>query len=244
MNIADNLRSTDSSLDEPASEHTQVQRRIVSPAVDVEEFEYHLFSPQRAHHPLLEQAYEVWRDGWHATLRELDGSGPVHSDEFARQDEIGVLSVGKSCASVTGVRWLDLSLARAREDSYFAHWPKEALAALGSSLVCITSNTIVHTEWRRTVVAPPRGTAASPTKLAFATIALSVRRFLASSADSIIALTRNDRAMGRAAVELGATKLGQIYLHGVETDVIVVPRADAKPHGAIVDHLWARRRQG
>jgi hypothetical protein len=50
--------------------------------------------------------------------------------------------------------------------------------------------------------------------------------------------------MGRAAVELGATKLGQIYLHGIETDVIAVSRADARPHGAIVDHLWEQRRQG
>jgi len=244
MSIAHNLRDTANSLQEPVSEYTQVQRRIASQTVAVEKLEYHLFSPQRAHHPLLEQAYEVWRDGWQATLKELDESKPLHSDEFARQDEIGVLSIGRSCASVTGIRWLDLSLTRSREDSYFAHWPEEAVAALGPSLVCITSNTIVHADWRRTVVEPPQGTAASPTKLAFATIALSVRRFLASAADSIIALTRNDRAMGRAAVELGATKLGQIYLHGIETDVIAVSRADARPHGAIVDHLWEQRRQG
>jgi hypothetical protein len=244
MSIAHDLRNMDSSLDEAASEDTQVQRRIVAQTIAVEELEYHLFSPQRAFHPLLDQAYEVWRDGWQATLRELDRERPMFSDEFARQDEIGVLSVGKSCVSVTGVRWLDLALARSREDSYFAHWPKDALAALGSVPVCITSNTIVHPEWRRTVVEPPRDAPGSPTKLAFATIALSVRRFLASSAEGIIALTRNDRAMGRAAAELGATKLGQIHLHGVETDVIVVPRADARPHGVIVDHLWARRRQG
>ena len=244
MSIAHNLPRNDSTLDEPISEHTQVQRRVDPQTLCVEDIKYHLFSPQRTHHPLLEQAYEVWRDGWQETLRELDGSGPVHSDEFARQDEIGVLSVGESCVSVTGIRWLDLALARAREDSCFAHWPQEALRALGSSQVCITSNTIVHGSWRRALIKAPQGCAESPTKLAFTTIALSVRRFLNSSAEGIVALTRNDRAMGRAALELGATKLGQIQLHGLETDVIVVARDRAKPHLAVVEHLWARRRQG
>lgn len=244
MSIAHNLPRTDNTLDEPVSEHTQVQRRVEPQTLCVEDLKYHLFAPQRAHHPLLEQAYEVWRDGWQATLRELDGSGPVHSDEFARQDEIGVLSVAGSCVSVTGIRWLDLALARAREDSYFAHWPEDALRALGSSQVCITSNTIVHDTWRRALIKPPQGSTESSTKLAFTTIALSVRRFLNSSADGIIALTRNDRAMGRAALELGATKLGQIHLHGIETDVIVVERDHAKPHLAVVEYLWARRRQG
>jgi len=244
MQTIHNLRNENAAADDPSSERTLIQRCANPGVIPVEEIEYHLFVPQRAHDPLLESAYNVWRDGWRATLEELDGTTRLHSDEFARQDEVGVLSIGTRCLSVTGLRWLDLSLARSREDSYFQHWPSEAVAALGTAFVGITSNTIVHPESRRTLVAAPRGTSGDGTRLAFATIALSVRRFVASPAESIIALTRNDRAMDRAATALGATKLSQIYLHGVETDVIVVPRANARPHGPVVDDLWARRHQG
>lgn len=237
------LQDENSAAEEPASEYTRIQHRLTPHTIAVEDLDYHLFSPQRAHHPLLEQAYEIWRDGWQATLEELDSAKRIFSDEFARQDEIGVLCNGDQCVSVTGIRWLDLSLSRAREDSYFQHWPKQALDALGPAYVCITSNTIVHPHWRRIRVEAQTGNEIHSTRLAFATIALSVRRFLASGADSIIALTRNDRAMGRAAAELGATKLAQITLHGVESDVIVVPRADAKPHVPAVDDLWRRRHQ-
>jgi hypothetical protein len=243
MHTIPTLRSEQRAPEEPASEYTRIQPRLGPHTIAVEALEYHLFSPQRTHHPLLEQAYEIWRDGWQATLEELDAARRLFSDEFARQDEIGVISSGHRCLSVTGIRWLDLSLPRSLEDSYFQHWPDAAIAALGPSSVCITSNTIVHSEWRRTMVEAPSGEEVHGTRLAFATIALSVRRFLASGADSIIALTRNDRAMGRAAAELGATKLAQITLHGVETDVIVVPRADARPHVPVVEHLWRRRHQ-
>lgn len=243
MHTIPTLHNQQAAPEEPASEYTRIQARLTPHAVAVEALDYHLFSPQRTHHPLLEQAYEVWRDGWQATLEELDAARRLFSDEFARQDEIGVISSGHQCLSVTGIRWLDLSLSRSLEDSYFQHWPKPALAALGPVSVCITSNTIVHPGWRRIAVEARDGEEVQSTRLAFATIALSVRRFLASGADSIIALTRNDRAMGRAAAELGATKLAQITLHGVETDVIVVPRAHAKPHAPAVDDLWRRRYQ-
>jgi hypothetical protein len=227
---------------EPASEHTQVQRAASAPTIPVEQLEYHLFVP-RAHDPLLDSAYELWRDVWQSTFLESDGIAQIHADEFTRQDEIGVLTLGRCCISVTGVRWLDLSLARWRDDSYFRAWPEDALASIGGRRVCIGSNTAVHPDWRRTLIEPPRGQSSDPVRLSFTTLALSVRRFVASSADSMIALTRNDRSIDRVTAALGTTQLARLTFHGNETDAVCVDRSKATPEGPVVNDLWRRRHQ-
>ncbi|HVZ31901.1 MAG TPA: hypothetical protein VG963_05720 [Polyangiaceae bacterium] len=211
--------------------------------VAAERLEYHLFRPRKAHDPLLEHAYEVWRDGWKATLFELDGTTELYSDDFARQDEIAVVAFEGRCVAVNGLRWLDLSLPRAREDSFFKHWPTPALARMSDRVVTVGSNTLIHPTWRGTLIEPPQGKSADPERLAFTTIALTVRRFLSSSAQSLIALTRNDRAIDRVLAALGATTLARIQLHGVETDIICVDRSDAVTETLVVNDLWARRHQ-
>ena len=228
-------------VEAPTSEHTLVQAIPQRRRITVEALEYHLFRPRRAHDPLLERAYEVWREGWRDTLFELEGSTELHSDEFGRQDEVAVFAVQQQCVAITGLRWLDLALPRSREDSYFKHWPGEALQKVDGRLACVASNTVVHPAWRGTQVLAPEGVAEDPARLAFVTIALSVRRFLASSAECLIALTRNDRSIDRIAAALGATRLAQIRLHGIETDVICIDRANATPRGAVVSELWRRR---
>jgi hypothetical protein len=229
---------------EPDSEvHAILLPRANRRMVPVTALDYHLFSPS-AHDPLLEQAYELWHDVWKATFEELDGATELFSDEFNRQDEIGVLASGGRCLSVTGIRWLDLSLARSRSDSYFRHWPGEVIEKLGRGLVLVTSNTVVHPDWRGSMIEPPRESAVEPSRLAFTTIAMSIRRLLASAAESAAGLSRNDRAMDRVSTALGGVAIGRIRLHGEETNVMHFPRGLAKPEGPVVDDLWARRHQG
>jgi hypothetical protein len=230
--------------DDTPSEHSRVQHKIRPRTLAAEQLEYHLFVPQRAHDPLLEDAYRVWRDVWRDTFEELEGTAQIHSDEFTRQDEIGVLTLGGRCISVTGLRWLDLSLARSRDDSYFKPWPAESLAALGTGVVGITGNAVVHPDWRGTLVEPSRSTPGNPARLAFIAIALTIQRFFASPAECSVALTRNDRGMDRVAVALGATSLSHIRLHGLETNVVRFPRNCVRQTEPVVDELWGRRRQG
>lgn len=230
--------------EEPRSEHTHVQPVAQPRRIAVEALEYHLFRPRRAHDPLLEDAYEVWRDSWKATFSELQGSVALHSDEFVRQDELAVVAAGGRCIAVTGLRWLDMALARSREDSYFKSWPAEAVAALGTQPVLVGSNTVVHPAWRRTLVEAPRTQPGDPMRLVFVTIALTVRRFESSAARHLIALTRNDRAIDRVGAALGARRLAQIHMHGIETDVMCLDRANATEAGPIVGELWRRRHQG
>jgi hypothetical protein len=236
---------TDTLLDEPISERmgtqSTVQPRAHKRLLPIESVHCHLFAPQKAHDPLLDSAYEVWRDSWLATFEELDGLTRLHSDDFARQDEIAVLAAEGRCVSLMGLRCLDLGLARSREDSYFEHWPADAVAALGDRIVGITSNLVVHPEWRGGVIETK---CAEPMRLSSAMISLSVRRLFASAAQCVIALTRNDRAVHRMAAALGATKLSQIRMHGVETDVIRFLRSRAVTRGPVADQLWERRHQG
>lgn len=227
---------------EPVSEHTQIQRKAAPRTIAVEQLEYHLYTPSRAHDPLLEQAYAVWHDVWQRTFEEADGAAQVHSDEFTRQDEIGVLALGGCCVSVTGLRWLDFALPRSRQDSYFKQWPADAMSRLGKDLLMVTSNTIVHPEWRGARIEPPCG--APPVRLASVTIAMSIRRFLASSANSAVGLSRNDRAMNHIAASLGGMSLARLMHHGQEADIMHFTRTSATPHGPVVDSLWSRRRQG
>jgi len=228
---------------ESPSEPTRVQR-VQARTVPVESMEYHLFAPRRAHDPLLDRAYDVWRDVWHSTFTEVYGTARVFSDEFARQDEIGVLTVGPHCISVTGLRCLDMSLARSREDSYFQHWPVDEVNALGTALIGISSNTAVHPDWRGSLIEPPANRPGEPERLSFVTIALTIQRFFASPADYAVALTRNDRSINRVAAALGATSRSRIILHGADTDVVRWPRNPVASKDAIVGDLWRRRHQG
>lgn len=218
---------------------SELTRRNSRGRVSVERLDYHLFKPRSSKHALARAAYELWRDEWQATLRELEGVTRIHSDEFVRQDEVSVLSSAGQCVSVTALRWLDLSRATAREDSYFQSWPEEAVAELGTSIVVISSNTLVHPEWRGTLVEPFPPHQATP--LSFVTVALAIRRFLDSKARAVIGVTRNDRSMNRVAAGVGARKIGQIKLHGIDSDLICIERADASPSGPVMDALWERR---
>jgi hypothetical protein len=229
--------------DDPVSETTQVHRRVRRRTLAVEQLEYHLFVPHRTHDPLLENAYEVWRDAWRATFEELDGKTELFSDEFTRQDEVGVLSLAGRCIAVTGMRWLDLSLARAREDSYFKPWPAEAVLALGDGIIGISSNAVVHPDWRGSLVLPPPGVQLEPSRLSTLSVGLTIQRFFESPAELSVAVTRNDRGMDRVCSSLGATSLGQTEMHGIDSDVMQFARTCVKRVNPTLNSLWRRRHQ-
>jgi len=224
------------------SETTRV-RRAACPELSIDEIEFHLFRPRSSRHPLLRAAYELWRNEWLATLGELDGITRLHSDEFGRLDEIGVLSIGQRCISIIGLRWFDLSLPMAREDSYFQHWPEEVINRVAHGIVATTSNVCVHSDWRRAIIDPSAERAGAPASLTLTTVALGFRRCMESPAEHVIAVTRNDRSMNRVAAAAGAMTIGQIQLHGIDSDLILLTRENAKTRGPVFDVLWSRRCQ-
>jgi hypothetical protein len=250
MRASLSLNPTDQ-FNQPASEDSCVQRQRRRETLAVEQLEFHLFVPRRAHDPLLEEAYEVWRDVWQDTFDELDGTRCIYSDEFTRQDEIAVISLAGRCIAVAGLRWLDMSLPRSREDSYFKPWPAASVEALGNGVVGVTGNAVVHPHWRGTLVRPPLTPShpggphpEEPARLAYVSIALTIQRFFASPADCSVALTRNDRGMDRVASALGAASLSQIRMHGVGTNVVRFARNCVRQWDPAVADLWRRRHQG
>ena len=241
MHAARAVRAETSTPEEPTSEHTQVQRRVGLRTIAVEDLQYHLLSPRPMRHPIIESAYALWREVWQSTFLELDGVADLSSDEFTRQDEIGALMHGSRCVSIVGLRWIDLSLDMWRDDSYFKPWPRKPLADLQNRIIGISSNAVVHPEYRGTRVAPPVGACAEPARLAYLAVGLTIQRFFESSADCSVAVTRNDRGMNRVCLALGATRVSGIELHGIETDVMHFPKSCLRGREPALDHLWSRR---
>lgn len=230
------------SADAPMSETTRVHQKVCR-VLSIDTLDFHLFKPRTSRHPLLRAAYELWRTEWLATLGELEGITRLHSDEFNRLDEVGVLSIGQRCISLIGLRWLDLSLPMAREDSYFQHWPDDVMQRISQRIVSITSNVVVHSDWRRAIIDPSAERSGAPATVALTTVTLGFRRCMESPAEHVIAVTRNDRAMNRTAANAGAVTIGQIQVHGIDSDIILVTRDNAKTRGAVYDVLWSRRWQ-
>ena len=114
---------------------------------------------------------------------------------------------------------------------------------ISQGIVSITSNVVVHSDWRRAIIDPSVERAGAPATVALTTVALGFRRCMESPAEHVIAVTRNDRAMNRTAATAGAISIGQIQLHGIDSDIILVTRDNAKTRGAVYDVLWSRRWQ-
>lgn len=206
--------------------------------------DFYLFRPRTAHHPLLREAYELWRDSWRETLCQLEGITRINSDEFDRQDEVAVLVVGQRCAAVAGLRWIDLSLPMGREDSCFLAWPESAMAQIEDRLVGLVSNMVLARERRGSRIGFQSNQHPHDTPLSQATLSLAIRRFLDSPAECVVGTARNDRSTNRLACNAGGRKVGQTAVHGIDSDLIVVERAinHTTLLGPVVDELWNRRR--
>lgn len=215
--------------------------KVSRPRIRIADLEYHVFEPRTAEGPLFERAYVLWRDAWTATFRELEGITRIDSDEFTRQDEIGVLVRDQSCVSVTGVRWLDLSRPTSIDDSYFRVWPEESLRRLAAARVGISSNTVVSPEWRGCLLEPPARAAVQPMPLKQATIGMSLRRFASSAASVFVGVARNDRGMHRVAEGLNGHCIATIPVHGIASDIMLWTQEDVADLGPLIGELWDRR---
>jgi hypothetical protein len=211
------------------------------PQLDADSLEYRLISPRGPSSPALLAAYATWRDGWAATFRELEGTPDIPSDEFTRLDQVGVLLSEGRCVSVTGLRWLDMSLPMSTQDSYFRTWPKHVLEALGPGLLGVSCNTIIAPAWRGGLVHPAQGDLLPLKDL---TLRMSLRRFLDSPAQTFAGVTRNDRGMHDLARELGCRRMAAIVLHGIESDICSWSRSDVIDLGPLIEGLWDKWKNG
>lgn len=209
-------------VDRPVLKSMVVPSGRGGPALDPELLRYRLLAPRaRTKSRELALAYATWRRVWARTFAELDGQAAMFSDDFTRQDELGVLFHDGECVGMTAYRWLECAGLGTSDDSYFKAWPAHALAALrrAGSTVCVGSYLTVEPAWRG-----PRGAVSAKELL----LALAVERYLASSADVMAGTLRNDRGMNGLAYRLGARAVATgVPHHGVPVDLVVFER-DAK----------------
>ena len=172
---------------------------------------------------LLSEAFRCWQTVWSETLHELDGVTRLPSDNFSRQDEVGALFRGGVCLGLSCYRWVDLSLPVHRADSYFEVWSNAAVGQLVKygTRVCIGSQISVPREYR----GRDRGVSVKDLLLSMA-----VRRFLASDADVMTGVMRNDRSMNVLGYRLGGQPLVEgTELHGVKVDLLAFYRQTIAP---------------
>jgi hypothetical protein len=192
----------------------RLKRSVIDP-FRLARLRYHLGEPSA-----VPAAYPLWRGVWRDTFRELDDLEDLRSDDFTRQDRIGVLFDGDEAVGMTAFRWVDLDAPSTRDDSYFRPWPEAAVRALrrDGPRLCIGSNLTVRPGWR----GPVAGQSVSRMLLEHA-----VREFLRSSADVMAGTMRNDRGVQRTAYALGAVPLAEgVAFHGVSVDLVAWYRAD------------------
>ena len=191
---------------EPVSE-------VVEGALWASKLSFHCFA-RGATHQRMRAAYECWHDVWYSALVELDHIERLNSDDFTRQDEIAALFYEDTCIGLTGCRFVELTTAMARHDSYFNAWPEQALEMLGShgTRICIGNNMTVRSQWRGRI---------GGLSVKRLLMILSIQRFLVSSADALAGTMRNDRGMNRLVYELGFSPITQgAIAHGVDVDLV------------------------
>lgn len=213
-----------------------------SRSLELDRLRYCLVSPRAAARNVLGGAYRCWKNVWMQTFQELDGAEQIRSDDFTRQDELGLLFEGDECIGMTAYRWVDFSHPTARDDSYFSAWSDDALDALveNGTRVCIGSYLTVAPEWRRTEIHSAKELL----------LGLAVRRFLASPADVMTGTMRNDRGMNGIAYRLGARLLTSSTMHGVDVDLVAFDRSALEDDGGLsrldpaIRQLWRGRKEG
>lgn len=186
------------------------------------------------------QAYNLWKSVWAETYEALDGLDHLCSDDFTRQDEILCLFSGRKCVALVFFRFIDLQDHAHRDDTYFKVWPDEAMTGLkreGSKVLLgsyITTDESVR-----------RGSLGISIKDLL--VNLSVKKFIASSANAMTGVMRNNKGMSKCVYNVGAETLVQNHMaHNVSVDIVAYFKKTvrvAEEYKFLVDRLWKNKIQ-
>lgn len=188
-------------------------------SVNQKRMDFILLDPRSASgaaRPFIVDSYRMWSEVWAETFRELDGETELTSDNFTRQNEIGVLRFdGRPIGSVSFIR-LNLNDSHWRKDSSVKSWPELKLIQLGrkygSRPVMVACYFVLRPEYRREVIG------CSSKRLL---LALTVEHFLNSDCDGMIGTARADRGMHISCYDVGAQEsVKGIQYHGVDVELV------------------------
>ncbi|MCB9025343.1 MAG: hypothetical protein H6625_03425 [Bdellovibrionaceae bacterium] len=125
--------------------------------LDFNKFEFILFpgkNPPSYLKNIYLRSYEFWSHTWKKSY-QFFGWDPksVHSDQWTRQDQIGVLLYGNNIIGTLFFDEKDLSTTLAQNDSYFRMWPELSFKKIqnieGAQNALICSYFTLGEEWRK-----------------------------------------------------------------------------------------------
>jgi hypothetical protein len=179
--------------------------------------------PPHPRHPQtagpVNAAYRCWKTVWAETLRELDGTSQLFSDDFSRQSFIGALFYDSNCVALGFFRRQNFNLSLAADDSYFKVWPEEAIKKLISDGhdVMVGSNITVDPNFRGEII--------PGLQLKNLIVGLMVRTFLETNADVTTGTMRVNKNMHQSASQFGSTLLHTgLRHHHVDVELVAFYR--------------------
>jgi hypothetical protein len=191
---------------------------------------------------LHNQAFEFWRGFWDEVYLSVGSAEKTNPDQFRRLDALSVISNRGRIIALHGYTFFNLDQQCDRHHSFFAgsFTPKamRAMDDLGMRYVMTMEYFSVAPEWRKR---------SHDVAMGLVLLSLSQKFFLETEAEMWIGAPRADIGVAKLCYSMGATALDQgLMLHGAKTDLIGVPRHDAKWVGseadkALVESLWEKR---
>lgn len=187
------------------------------------------------------EAFQLWKNVWEKTFKELGESDPLYSDAFSRQTQVGCIFVHDQCIALSFFNDINFDEPTARYDSYFKVWPETAIEKLlkDGTQVTVGSNITVDPEFR--------GVLFGNVQLKNVILGLSVLRLLDLQFDVMTGTMRCNRGMEKAAYHVGARQLTKgAVIHGCEVDLVGFFRREilSKSGGhydLITERLWRDR---
>lgn len=200
---------------------------------------YHVFPTNRISDSSLDfynDVYAFWNASWSKTLGELDKLEKLHADEFLRQGEATVITLDKEIIGFFSFSWFDLRYEASLDHSYFRPYPRDCLDTLkarGLNKLMTMGWLTVSPPWRKSELGP---------LVCEALIWQGYKRFSQSESDVLVAYTRNDRKINKAAYLYGSRCLREkLTSHNVEVDLIWTLKEDVRNNPDPLIHKTAQR---
>lgn len=173
--------------------------------------------PKKNELSLYKKSYNLWKSVWEETYqKELHVKDPFYSDSFIFNKILGVLSYQGSPVGLALFNTFNINLEPFAQHSFFKDYPKEALTFLKgptNTKIMTMGNLAVAPNWRK------KKTFISISEIV---VGFSVKTFQKSSAEKLIALTRNSRRVNETLYLYGGLPLKKNHSTQFDSNVDII----------------------
>lgn len=191
---------------------------------------------------LHNQAFAFWSGFWNDVYKAVGTADRTNADQFRRHNAFSLIVHQGVPIAMHAYTFFNLELDADRSHSFFTNsfTPKamKAMDQAGMKHVMTMEYFSVAKEWQKR---------SRDVAMGIVLLSLSQKFFLETTADTWIGVPRADIGVAKLCYSMGAVPLDQgLTLHGAKSDIIGVPRNQAKWVGsdadkALVQSLWEKR---